>query len=128
MATVTFETETLAEATWLSEPDVPVNVAVTVPAEAFAAAKNITFCVPPGVRVKLAGVADTSAGKPVTCNATWELNPSIAEIETDTGDPLFEKIVTVLGFTVSAKSGVDGGEGGVDWLPPPQPKPRQPHW
>jgi hypothetical protein len=111
---VSCDTETLTLTALLSELDVPVKVAVDVPTDALAAADKITFLEVPGVRVKVAGDADTLAGKPLTCTEICEANPSIAVADTETDVPLFGKTVIVVGLAVKEKSGVAEGD------PPPQ--------
>jgi hypothetical protein len=64
--------ETVAERVeeWLSAPEVPVRVNITLPAAEFAAAVIVTFCGVPGIRVSVAGWAVTPAGSPVIATFT----------------------------------------------------------
>jgi hypothetical protein len=92
---------------------VPVNVAVEALTGAEIDADKTTLCGVPGVRVKLAGVADTPAAKPLSCTETWEENPltPAADIETDVPEP--GETIAVVGEAARVKSGEEGG-GGVD--------------
>jgi hypothetical protein len=56
----------LREVEAVNDPDVPVNVIVTVPRDADVVAARFTCGETPGVIVKLEGVAVTPEGRPLT--------------------------------------------------------------
>lgn len=93
-------------------PDVPVNVSVGVPAAALLAAIRVKLCAVPGVNDNVAGLLVTPAGSPVIATATGEANPFAAVAVTLTGCPAPPAVTaTVVGATLSEKSGAGGGVG-----------------
>ena len=64
-----------------------MNVMVDGPATAADDAASVVVCAVPGVRLKVAGVAVTPAGRPVMATATVPVNPLIAVAVTLAGDP-----------------------------------------
>jgi hypothetical protein len=64
---------TVAE--WLSAPEVPVKVTMTLPAAAFAAAAIVTVCAVPGIKLSVAGCAVTPAGSPAIETFTIPIKP-----------------------------------------------------
>ncbi len=62
-------------AAWLSLPKVPVNTTFTLPTAAELLVDSVTVCAVPGVSAKVAGLAVTPAGSPVTATLTVCVNP-----------------------------------------------------
>jgi hypothetical protein len=65
-------------------PEVPVSVTVLIAVATLAPAVNVMFCAAPGERVRLAGLAVTPFGRPLTLSVTWLANPFVAVAVTDT--------------------------------------------
>ena len=96
-----------------------MNVTVAVDAAAPEDAVSVVFCAVPGVRVSVAGLAVTPAGRPVIATKTMPVKPLVGTAFTLTGWPVPPAIiVTVAGVAVNEKSGVGGG-GGAERSPPP---------
>jgi hypothetical protein len=71
---------TVAE--WLSVPEVPVKVSVALPGVVFAAALRVKFCADPGVRLSVAGCADTPVGSPEIATEIVPANAFVGEAVT----------------------------------------------
>jgi hypothetical protein len=67
-----------------SVPDVPVRVTVLTAVATLALAVNVMFCAAPGETVRLAGLAVTPLGRPLTLSVTWPARPFVAVAVTDT--------------------------------------------
>ncbi len=85
------------------------------PASAEGEALRLTVCGAPGVRVSVAGVAVTPAGRPVTVTATVPAKPLTADASSVTGVPVVpSRMVWLAGDTASEKSGGGGGAGATE--------------
>lgn len=97
---------------WLSEPDVPVRMAVCEIAGALLVAKNAMVSGVPGLKVIVGDATETPAERFVTCTVTEDEKPFKAVTDSDIGVEPPEGIDIEVGLTVIVKSGGDGGGGG----------------
>jgi hypothetical protein len=109
------ETVSATPAVWLNVPEVPVNVAVELPAVAVLPAVRVTVFATPGDRVSVAGLAVTPVGSPDMATVTIPLNPLDAVAVTLTVWPAPPAVIAkVVGVAIREKSGA-----GAKVAPPP---------